>query len=259
MNDAQKHCIQLFRRARASTNGSLQVGKMLSNARAKIGATRVVRAFNLPLTKTCCAKGSGIASPACRAVCYCWNQYKDRTSLLIQQERNLRISQRPDFPQLMAGAILSHRTLTTFKFHVFGDIYSVPYARKIAKIVELCPHILFFAYTRSWRVKAFLPALKELASHDNMNLLLSYDDTTGSPPKIKGTALAWMARTDANVPPRKSLIVFRATDERTMDRPPKRDYLPLTRIGGTTVCPHENGNSKNVKCVTCRLCFFKDR
>ncbi len=222
----------------------------------KVGSKELVRAWNLPLDRTCCAKPDTIASSTCRAICYCHNQIKDRKHIYPAQLRGLAIAERADFADIMIGAIHAS-AVPNFRVHSFGDFFSLSYIEAWTNIVEECDGVAFLVYTRGWRVPDWIPALTRLAMLPNMHLLLSFDRDTGIPPVIPGTAIAWLAATDNDLPPVKAHVVFRGTAERTPDRPPNRRYYPLTRIGSSLVCPHDNGQPRTADCVGCRHCFFK--
>lgn len=247
---------------------SLQIRKMLSND-GKVGAPCHAKAWNLPVHRTCCAEPDKIASWSCRAVCYCF-QHADRKYLVPMQERAFEISKRDDFPDILIGAI-HDSTVSTIRIHSFGDFSSLKYVEAWTQVVKECDGVQFLAYTRAWRVGELIPALSELAALSNMNLFLSFDRDTGVPPRIPQTKLAWLACTDNDPPPVKVWVVFRATDERTPERPPHRRYYSLVQLGTSLneqfVCPHENGlyapgtkqQSATEDCVTCRKCFFKEK
>lgn len=229
--------------------------KNLLSTASKIGPPKKVRAFNLPLEKTCCAPGSGIASDRCRAVCFAFKMSADRPRVHQFAMKNFAESQRADFVRRMTQQIRNAK-VADFKIHVTGDYYSAEYIQKWVQIVRECSHVVFLGYTRGWRIERFVPALTDLAALPNMNLLLSFDRQTGVPPAIPGTRLAWMACDDSDHPPVKAQVAFRATVERTADRPPNRRYLPLKVMGQTVVCPHQSGAADPpADCVTCRICM----
>ncbi len=227
---------------------------LLSTA-SKIGPAKKVRAFNLPLEKTCCASGNRIATDCCRAVCYAPKMSADRPRVHTFAMKNFTESQLPDFVDRMVQQIKG-AGVADFKFHVTGDYYSSEYIDKCGQIIRECSHVTFLSYTRSWRDDRLVPDLWELAALPNMKLFLSFDRQTGVPPAIPGTRLAWMACDDSDHPPVKAHIAFRATVERTSDRPPNRRYLPLKIMGKTQVCPHQSGAvTPPADCVTCRICM----
>lgn len=275
--DRREHFIRKFREAHEKYPW-LNIRTMLSND-SKVAKNKNkddAKAWNLPLHKSCCAKGSPIASWTCRSLCYCFGQYADRGEILYpKQARAYRISKLPEFSDVMIGAILD-AAVPCFRLHSFGDFFSQKYIAAWVRTVEECDGVQFLAYTRSWRVPEWIPTLKQLAELPNMNLFLSYDRDTGEPPEIHGTGWAWLASTDNDAPPKappidKPFVIFRGTDEASTHRPPRRRYYTLRQIGGDLggyyICPHEDGKHEHnqartiatVDCVTCKHCLFKGR
>ncbi len=246
--------LRRFRDAARETP-SLKIKTMLS-IDEKVGTKQFALAWNLPLDKTCCADRDRIASSTCRAICYCHNQVKDRKHIYPAQLRAFEIAERLDFAEIMTGAI-HHAAVPNFRLHSFGDFFSLEYIEAWISIATECDGVTFLAYTRAWRVSEWIPALTDLAAMPNMNLLLSFDRDTGVPPDIAGTTLAWLAATDNDSPPVEAHVVFRGTAERTPERPPNRRHYPLSRIGRSPVCPHDNGKPRTADCVNCRHCFYK--
>ena len=239
----------------------LQLERMLGTAPDKLGPKEQVRVFNLPMRRTCLAEhpdGSTLASPICRSRCYAWNQNKDRPNFFRRAEKNWDISQRKDFAEILAGAIL-HSGATHFKIHVFGDFHSDSYIRQWITVVRALPEIRFWCYTRAWTRQALIPGLATLASLPNIRVNLSYDRSMPLPPCIPDTSCVWLADSDQDEPPQNSLIVFRATEERqvrvTAEGKREFRYIPLRVLNTTTVCPHESGTRQPPDCVDCSICL----
>lgn len=253
-------------------NPELRIRTMLSTAE-KLGDTRIVMALNLPLSKTCCAErddGFEIASPVCRANCYYWKMIEGRSTVAKRADLTFEIMQREDAHLLMAGAI-GLASVSCFRLHDFGDYFSVPYIETIDRVIRICHDIGFGGYTRGWRVDDFIDPLARLAALPNMHLLLSADRLTGMPPAIPNTRVAWLADSDADLPPERVHVIFRASGERT----PDGYETELTALDGSPVCPHESGVFSETEpavdkrgrvrkkrlgppdCVSCRRCLFR--
>lgn len=240
---------------------TLGLSRVLSTAEGKIGSRQKALGFSLPLHSTCCAD-ERIASPTCRSVCYCFQQYADRGDLLIPfQKKNFALTSHPDFDVFMIGAILDSG-VPFFKLHIFGDFFSAEYIQAWTRIIQECEGVTFWAYTRAWRVPDWVQHLKEMAALKNISLCLSFDDDTGVPPTLPNTRRAWLARHDKNAATAscspRTVIAFRSSIEKV--RIEGRNARPkLLKIGPTTVCPHQNGD-EDVDlgtCVECRICLFK--
>lgn len=227
----------------------LRVSSMLSVAEGKIGPKELVRCFNLPPAETCCqlVDGQAVASPVCRAVCYAHKMSQGRPGVLLRAQKNLQLAQRPDFAELVVGAIRL-AAIEFCKIHVVGDFFSVEYIHAWSRVAALLPTVGFWTYTRAWRVPSLIPALERLAAHENVAVFLSYDSATGIPPTIRGTRLAWLASHDEDVPLSPSHVAFRASVE--------RHSVSLTRLGSSLVCPHQSGPTpQHLSCIDCGHCL----
>jgi len=258
-----------FRADRAFPNLGLR--SMLGTAE-KLGDPRIVRTFSMPLWRTCCADAGSscaVASSVCRARCYFWKMTEGRENVAQRAERNWLIAQRDDFPRRFAAAVIrSH--VECVRVHDFGDFFSVAYIEAIARVVRICREAHFWCYTRAWRVSELIEPFTKMAAEPNFSLLLSADRETGLPPNIPNTRVAWLADDDGAAPSVPVHVVFRATGERTADG----DDTPLIRLGGSPVCPIENGLYSETEmdayartrkrkigpqdCVACGFCLFKE-
>lgn len=248
------HALHHFRNAhRASPE--LRIATMLSTVTAKLGPPRKVRAWNLPLERTCCADGTDVypvATPVCRAVCY-GNRMKDREKTTLRRARlNFQIATRDDFATLMIGAV-TESNAEFFRIHSIGEFFSERYIRDVEEVVTTCQNVSFWAYTRAWRNPALIPSLAKLAALPNMRLWLSADNYSTDVPEIPNTRIGWLAQHDEDLPPDQAKLVFRAALD--------RDRLPLPVLGSAIVCPHEDGrtNSQAITCIACRICLPNDQ
>ena len=244
------HALHHFRNAhRASPE--LRIATMLSTVTAKLGPAQKVRAWNLPLERTCCADGtdvSPVATPVCRAVCY-GNRMKDREKTTLRRARlNFQIATLDDFATLMIGAV-TESNADFLRIHSIGEFFSERYIRDVEEVVTTCQNVSFWAYTRAWRNPALIPSLTILATLPNIRLWLSADNYSKCVPEIPNTRIGWLAQHDADLPPDKAKLVFRAALD--------RDRLPMPVLGSAIVCPHEDGraNSQAITCTACRICL----
>lgn len=109
-----------------------------------------------------------------------------------------------------------------FRVHISGDFDSPTYIEQWIERLTERPDVTAWAYTRSWRVPALLPALERLRALPNMQLFASVDRTSEDPPP--GWRAAWMDG-----------------DDRIGKRVP------------SYVCPEQTGRKSS--CETCRYCF----
>jgi len=232
---------------------SLGMGTMLGEA-DKVGTAAEARTFNLPLKRTCCdadrPDGLMIATHVCRGCCYSIQMSHGRQNVVDRARKNWYIAHRPDFSDLMAGAI-HYYAPSDFRIHDFGDFYSPEYIAAWCRVVSLCPSVKFLAFTRAWRILELVEPLSDLAAEPNMNLLTSHDRGCPEPATIPHTEEVWLADSDGDLPPRPVRVVFRASRE--------AKKVPMKKAGGSLVCPRENGCGLiDVRCHECRHCFIKE-
>lgn len=77
------------------------------------------------------------------------------------------------------------------RVHVSGDFDTKEYIEAWGDLCSLNPRVLFFAYTRSWRVPSLLPSLELLKAHPNVQLFASMDVSTVEVPP-QGWRCAWL-------------------------------------------------------------------
>jgi len=216
---------------------------MLAKGNAKLGKS--IWSFSIPAGDTCPGK-----SEICSERCYAQRGFFVMPSVKASQERNHESTLLGDFVERMTDEIRKNKC-NVVRIHVAGDFYSAAYARKWLKIIQACPDVTFFAYTRSWNVPAIFPAIEELAKCKNLRLWFSVDDEMGKPPnKPKGVRLAYMAISINDIPNQNQAdLVF-------------RDYgirgVPQKRVNGVIVCPPENGVT-DLTCEKCGICWQRTK
>lgn len=231
---------------------------VLGTASDKIGPSKWARTFNVDLARTCLKRRTGgrtIATPVCADRCYVAALAEEYKAFLPRAARNCDLSRRRDFVDLICAAIVKHRTRLV-RIHSVGDYYSPPYILKWAEIAKQNPWTEFLSYTRAWRIRELVSALRKLAALPNVSLWLSADRMSGAPPLIGDTRVCFFADTDADGPEclsksarRRVKLVFRGSA--------RRARVPMTNINGVKVCPHQNGLPSTQTCVSCAFCLFK--
>ena len=140
------------------------------------GNSKIYKAliWNLPSGVTC--PGS---TEMCSKICYARDAEVFRVNTVPPaRERNLRISKREDFKDLMSAKIKRSR-IKLFRIHESGDFYSQKYLDDWVAIMKENPDNIFWAYTKSWNLD-FTEALKL----PNFFLRYSVDATTKHYPKL---------------------------------------------------------------------------
>jgi rubredoxin len=135
--------------------------------------------------------------------------------------------------------------ISIVRVHTAGDFYSPAYLARWLEIFRTRPEVLFFFYTRSWRVTGYRRLLVQAARLGNVRSWWSVDAGTGWPPKVPPRVrLAYLAtRRDDDVGPVQ--LVFRT---HALRRQPARWW------GTVPICPAETGREK-MTCERCGYCF----
>lgn len=227
--------------ARARAPGLLTLGN------SKLG--RLIHAWSIPAGPTCPG-----ATDFCRLRCYAARGFFVMPSNAARHEANRVASTRRSFPSAMRRAI-DREFARVVRIHVAGDFYDAAYVGRWTAIVRSRPAVAFFAYTRSWRVPAMLPALAALAALPNMHLWFSEDRDTGASPPVPGVRVAFMLGAVAD-----EALVGPGTDLVFRDLPHAKARAGRVKwVGGALVCPHEQAPTRAgaVTCSTCQLCFTR--
>jgi len=201
--------------------------------------------ISLPAVETCGGMSASCAGE--NGKCYVLKIYKRRPNVL-KAHRNtyvdilnaLEYGEELELPSKVKDGDI-------FRIHVAGDFFAPTYVYAWIKLITNNPNVMFFGYTRSWRMSDMEDSLKELASLPNMELLLSVDRDTGYPNKSIWTdfrtAFMMVDDNDMYLIEPDTHIVFR--DNR---------HDILKQVNGNLVCPTENGISKTT-CEKCKWCF----
>lgn len=178
---------------------------------------RSILHFDLPAGPEASCPG---ASEYCAAVCYARKGHYTFPSVQDKYAANLAA--------LHSGALESALRLeldalvpsTVIRLHTSGDFLSAAYVRMWQRLAASHPALIFYAYTRSWRVARMLPALESLRQLANFTLWASADPTMPNPPA------GW---------------------------PTTRIVATFADAPGIAHCPEQTG--KRADCASCGLCF----
>ncbi len=214
---------------------------MLSRGNTKLGP---IWSWSLPVVETCPG-----ASAACLAACYATKGFYQMPSVGKAHDKNLAIANGERFVKRMIGSL--NNTLTrVFRIHCAGDFYSAAYIRNWCRIIDRQPYIIFYAYTRSWKVPRLRKALQELASRPNMRLWLSTDHSMSQPPAWAACRTCYLSTQDSDLPNYPVDLIFR-------DKP----KTVLKHVEEALICPYENGiqYSPKITCASCGVCWDQDK
>jgi hypothetical protein len=209
---------------------------MLSKSNAKLGH---IRNWSIPAIKTCPGR-----SKICESLCYAAGGFFRMANVKKTYAKNLRSSKGKTWADRLIKELKKTPGHEVIRIHVSGDFYDKEYIGKWIKIVKSCPEKTFYAYTRSWRVKALLPLLLKLAALPNIQMWWSVDQETGPGPVHGKIKQAYLSIDDQDVPQFAVDLVFRE----------KTDTI-AKKVGGAIVCPYEQGRDLGITCQTCKLCF----
>ena len=143
----------------------------ISKSNTKIGK---IASFSVPTKRTCVGM-----TEWCGENCYAEQSEIQYPNVIASYNRNLNASKLSNFARMITLEIKAlPATYKSFRIHVAGDFYSVQYIKKWIAIVKANPQMVFYAYTRSWRIPHLVPHLRNLALIGNMSLLCSTDIDT---------------------------------------------------------------------------------
>jgi hypothetical protein len=220
----------------------------MTRGNAKLGPD--ILAFSLPAGQTCPGQ-----TDACARECYAkkgnfaWPSTRDRHAA------NLRAARRRSFVRRLTREI-ERRCGAVVRLHVSGDFFSPGYAKKVLAIVRACPGVMFYAYTRSWRVASIRPVLLALAAEPNFRMWWSADRDSGVPfPIPQHVRMAWMMSEPDEERTHADLIGLCDLVFRTRKC---RERVAL-KVASVTVCPVENGTpaGHDATCGACGICWRK--
>ncbi len=213
---------------------------LFSNHNDKLGDGTL--SFSIPTVVTCPG-----ASKLCISKCYARKGRYYFHYLQQRLQRNWEYSRHPDFKYAVTDMLLRRRAdFTGIRLHTAGDFYSAAYARKWLYVMQRCPKVQFWFYTRSWRRPAIFRVFEEMAGLAHVHIWFSCDQETGKPKRVpEGVRLAYMMVEHDDNPEWEPDLYF-------------RDYAlrrKITKhIQGTMVCPVENGVS-HTTCRKCQICL----
>jgi hypothetical protein len=218
--------------------------KHLMKGNTKVGS--LIFTFSLPAALTCPG-----ATPVCLDQCYARKYRYKFSSVQARLLANWAATREPFFAEEMIAEV-HDRQARVVRIHSSGDLYSVTYIRRWGRIIRNCPSVVFYTYTRSWRLPGLREAIElHLVPLDNLRLWYSADRDTGMPEDLPpGVRVAWLQDDDQDPVPASADLVFRVHRLRRR---------PARRIGLTLVCPTENGvMGHRTDCGTCGLCWKED-
>lgn len=170
------------------------------------------------------------ASEECLAICYAARPVSEYGPVFDMWARNTGYALAPT--ELPPGCRL-------LRLHVGGDFDTERYIDSWTALLAGHPDVKVWAYTRSWRVPALLPALERLRALPNVQLFASMDASIVELPPA-GWRRAWI-----NGDERLSFVfpLHQGT----------RNQIVHSDETYSFVCPEETGHKPN--CESCRYCF----
>ena len=237
-------------RAESAIRGAENVGLTISESNTKLGK---MSNFSLPAGNNFRVGACPGATELCEKLCYA----KGALFKMNEWRYYVNWAYAQLWPDKFVEAWRKANISKVVRVHAGGDFYSTDYINMWVKIAKACHDIRFYAYTRSWQdgkgslQRDFIEALDELSKVENFRLILSVDRETGMPPKevVPAAFRAWLATSDADVPPSGTGLVFR--DKGGMEG-------VAQMMGGAPVCPVERSAdyTKASGKLTCQNCAF---
>ena len=191
-----------------------------------------ISSFSLPSITACPAH-----TKVCADICYAAKVEKIYKNAEKSYQINLSQIDHTDFVadlviKLTKLSTKKKNPMTTFRWHVSGDIASVAYLYKMEQVMNQLPSVRFYAYTRNWAIPNWLPHLNTLRKLPNFTLIASVDDE----------------HVAQNLLPPSDWRVAYVGDKTPTD---------ISKLLGkkTIVCPNQANKTATVLCDTCKYCF----
>jgi len=215
-------------------------------------------AFSLPHISTC--PGS---TEVCRSGCYVHGLQKhaaETYATYVQNERTLHRVLMSTTAASRSAKLLSdyiNANVTSFRWHVSGDVFSIRHAEWISTVCELAPAVNFWIYTRTFPAIPYLEA-RNLAVNISADSANWHDALTAH--EQYGHRICYFTR-DGSVPqlPEES-VIFPDYNLRGRDlaEPTDAEWWQGLDIGAKRmVCPADFfGQSESTRCGPCKKCLF---
>lgn len=224
-----------------ATKKDYKLSDLFGKGNAKLGPN--VLTWSIPAVHSC--PGS---TALCRSLCYADKNFFRMAAAKSKFSKNWQFSKRKDFVAVATKLLSKTKANTLLRLHVAGDFYDKEYIEKWYDILQQCPHLKTWVYTRSWRLTDMYPAIAKLAALPNVSMWFSCDRETGHPKKMPmGVRTAYMMVDATDIPHYTPDLYFR--DYAVRDTVAKY-------IQGALVCPAENGISGHVQCEKCKVCIL---
>lgn len=219
-----------------------RASELFCEGNEKLGAH--VLTFSLPAIFTCTG-----STGVCRTLCYVIRPQSHFNTDMVRDRywTNWHTSLQPDFVDFTVAAYgrMTRKEFLT-RLHVSGDFYDAVYANKWLEIMKAVPQSTFWFYTRAWRDPVVRPVIEKMATLPNVQAWFSCDMETGEPENVPARVrLSYLTVHDRDVPSYAADLYFR---DRSLV------HSIAKSIGGTLVCPAENGVTRTT-CERCRVCF----
>jgi hypothetical protein len=145
----------------------------VSPKNTKLGA---IPSFSLPSITSCPG-----ATAECKSICYAAKVERIYKNAEKSYQINLEGIKDPKFVEQLVIKLTKLSTkkknpMTTFRWHVSGDINDIAYLYKMESVMKQLPSVTFYAYTRNWALKGWMSHLDTLRKLPNFTLIASIDD-----------------------------------------------------------------------------------
>lgn len=216
---------------------------LISKGNSKMGKMMI---FSIPAGDTCPGR-----SELCFEKCYARKGRFVQGNVKRAYDKNLKASKRLDFVEIVTNEI-NRRNEKIFRIHTAGDFYDAEYTRKWLDISRNCPDVVFYCYTRSWRIDSIRKVLIQFKNQPNVRVWFSIDKETGFPERrYKGIRYAYMSTAPEDIPAAGRLTNFK--DLVFRDHVNRKEVVK--NMGGAMVCTLENGTDAQISCEECKFCI----
>ena len=173
---------------------------LLARGNTKLG--RLIFSFSVEAIENCPGSTS-----LCRSLCYAVGGNHNWASVRRMHRRNAAALKRGAFISRMIKEIRSKQA-QVIRIWASGDFADRDSIASWLSIVQACPQVTFYVYTRSYRVPKLVRSLIRLGGQPNVQMYWSADRETGRPLPPAGIRTCYLSVDDDDEPTYKVDLVF---------------------------------------------------
>lgn len=139
---------------------------LLSNQNSKLKKDKIL-SWSIPAYLTESGFKTCPGAKDCIKGCYARQGFHGMSWVKNKKESNFQETLKPDFVETMTAEILKRRP-RFIRIHDAGDFYSIEYLINWIRIINRCPDVQFYAYTK------MIPMFRDMPLPSNFKVIFSF-------------------------------------------------------------------------------------